>query len=90
MSSHERLAEGIYLAPEHRRGGYARELVGAIEEWAVESGCSELASDAAIDNHASHAFHRAIGLVETERVVYFRKPLDERLHGVASDGVGVF
>jgi aminoglycoside 6'-N-acetyltransferase I len=38
-------------------------------------GCTELASDALLDNQTSHAMHEALGFVETERVVYFLKPL---------------
>jgi aminoglycoside 6'-N-acetyltransferase I len=38
-------------------------------------GCTELASDALLDNQASHAMHEALGFAETERVVYFLKPL---------------
>jgi aminoglycoside 6'-N-acetyltransferase I len=67
--------EGIYVAPQFRGRGVARALVQAIEQWALGRGCSEFASDAALDNERSHAMHRALGFVETERVVYFRKPL---------------
>jgi aminoglycoside 6'-N-acetyltransferase I len=35
----------------------------------------ELGSDAAIDNSLSHAAHFGWGFSETERIVYFRKPL---------------
>jgi aminoglycoside 6'-N-acetyltransferase I len=67
--------EGIYVRPGHRRQGVARELVAAAEQWARERGCGEFASDALLDNDASHRFHAAAGFAETERVVYFRKPL---------------
>ena len=67
--------EGIYVAPQFRGRGVARALVQAVEHWALGCGCSEFASDAALDNERSHAMHRALGFVETERVVYFRKPL---------------
>jgi aminoglycoside 6'-N-acetyltransferase I len=67
--------EGIYVKPAFRGRGVARELVKAIETWALQRGCSEFASDAAIDNDASHAMHRALGFEETQRVVYFRKTL---------------
>jgi len=67
--------EGIYVRPEARRQGVARELVAAVSRWAREAGCSELASDAPLDNELSHAVHRGLGFEETERVVYFRKAL---------------
>jgi aminoglycoside 6'-N-acetyltransferase I len=65
--------EGIYVNTEFRGRGVARELVKAIEAWALARGCTEFASDAAIDNATSHAMHKALGFTETQRVVYFRK-----------------
>lgn len=67
--------EGIYVALEHRKADVARTLCAAIAAWGRERGCTELASDALADNVQSHAFHRAIGFEETERVVYFRMGL---------------
>ncbi|MGY5775869.1 aminoglycoside 6'-N-acetyltransferase [Rhizobium sp. LEGMi135b] len=67
--------EGIYVRPEHRREGVAQALCQAVAAWGREAGCTEFASDALIDNLASHAFHAALGFVETRRVVYFRKLL---------------
>jgi phosphinothricin acetyltransferase len=65
--------EGLYVAPGARGQGIARSLVAAVERWAGGRGCDELASDALVDNDASHAMHLALGFEETERVVYFRK-----------------
>ena len=67
--------EGIWVAPEARRKGIGRALLGAVEAWAHGRGFGELGSDALIDNARSHAAHAGWGFVETERVVYFRKPL---------------
>lgn len=67
--------EGIYVQPEARRSGVARALVAAVEDWARSQGCSEFASDAAVDNVQSHRMHAALGFEETQRVVYFRKLL---------------
>jgi len=67
--------EGLYVLPEHRRQGVARALVAAVTAWGVSRGCRELASDALLENKASHAVHEALGFAETERVVYFRKAL---------------
>lgn len=67
--------EGIYVGEDVRRQGVARALVGAVQAWGISRGCVDFASDAALDNTQSHALHRALGFVETERVVYFRKAL---------------
>jgi aminoglycoside 6'-N-acetyltransferase I len=67
--------EGIYVVPAARRQGVARALVEHVERWAAGLGCREVASDALLDNRLSHAVHRALGFEETERVVFFRKPL---------------
>ncbi len=70
--------EGVYVAPDHRRRGIARALVETAAGWGRAVGAGEFASDALLDNEASHAFHRALGFEETERVVYFRRALGER------------
>lgn len=65
--------EGIYVLPPFRRRGVAASLVRAVEHWTLAQGASELASDALVDNVASHRMHTALGFQETERVVCFRK-----------------
>lgn len=67
--------EGIYVAPHARRTGVARRLIAHAQRWALDAGCSEFASDAALENTSSHAMHEALGFVETERVVFFKKVL---------------
>ncbi|MNH44722.1 Aminoglycoside N(6')-acetyltransferase type 1 [compost metagenome] len=67
--------EGLYVRPASRSQGIARQLVAEIQQWAEEMGCTELASDALLNNQGSHAMHEALGFRETERVVYFLKPL---------------
>ena len=67
--------EGIFVRPEHRGRGIARALCDAAARWGLEQGCREFASDVYIDDHDSLAAHRGLGFEETERVVYFRKPL---------------
>ncbi|WP_298956326.1 aminoglycoside 6'-N-acetyltransferase [uncultured Methylobacterium sp.] len=70
--------EGIFVQPEDRRSGLGEALSAAVQSWARERGCTELASDALLENLASHAFHIAVGFEETERVVYFRKRIGPR------------
>ena len=68
--------EGIYVLPADRRSGSARLLCGAIAAWGKSAGCSELASDAPLDNHVSHSFRAALGFEETQRVMFFCKDLE--------------
>jgi aminoglycoside 6'-N-acetyltransferase I len=65
--------EGIYVRPEWRRRGAARHLCRAVETWAGEQGCRELASDTEVDNQTSQAMHEALGFAESERVVCYHK-----------------
>lgn len=67
--------EGIYVAPAARLQGLARQLSDTVAAWGRARGANEFASNALIDNTASHAFHAALGFAETERVVFFRKEL---------------
>ena len=67
--------EALYVMPHARGRGIATALVAQVCRWATEQGLRELASDAALDNVTSHGVHIALGFEETERVVFFRKPL---------------
>ncbi len=67
--------EGIYVVPDRRGEGIALALVKAVESWAAVKGVTELASDVLLGNEPSQAMHEALGFNETERVVYYRKPL---------------
>ena len=75
QSSPVAFLEGIFVVPQARGSGVARRLVAEAEHWAKFMGCTEFASDAPIDNTGSRAMHAALGFVETERVVFFRKAL---------------
>jgi aminoglycoside 6'-N-acetyltransferase I len=67
--------EGIYVDPTFRKRGLARLLAAMIENWGKAAGCTEFASDILAENHDSHAVHLALGFAETERVIYFRRPI---------------
>ncbi|UVO54828.1 aminoglycoside 6'-N-acetyltransferase [Sphingomonas sp. SUN039] len=67
--------EGICVDPAGRLKGVGRMLVEAVADWGRAQGCTEFASDALIEDVESHAFHAAVGLAETERVVFFKRDL---------------
>lgn len=68
--------EGIWTVPAFRRRGLGEQMIAYLGAFLKAKGFNELCSDALIDNTASHKAHRSWGFAETERVVYFRKPLD--------------
>lgn len=67
--------EGIYVQDSYRRQNIARSLCEAVALWAKNLGCTEFASDAPITNDASRRFHAAMGFIETEQVVFFKRCL---------------
>jgi aminoglycoside 6'-N-acetyltransferase I len=67
--------EGLYVVPSARRRGVGRTLVATVERWAADQGCTELASDATLDNVQGHRMHLAMGFKESQRVVFFKKLL---------------
>jgi len=73
--------EGIYVDEPHRQSGIASALIRHAEQWAASRGCTELGSDAYIDDTRSIAFHKATGFREVERQVVFLKSIDRETRG---------
>ncbi|MFT8473557.1 aminoglycoside 6'-N-acetyltransferase [Acetobacter persici] len=67
--------EGIYVLEPYRRQDIARRLCEAVALWGKSLGCMEFASDAPLENNASRSFHAAMGFIETEQVVFFKRCL---------------
>jgi aminoglycoside 6'-N-acetyltransferase I len=67
--------EGWFVDRAARRRGVGAALVDAVAAWGRSQACTELASDAEIENRDSIAAHRALGFDEVERIVCFRRPL---------------
>ncbi len=67
--------EGWYVDVPYRRMGIGSRLVELAEKWARPKGCTEMASDAEIDNDSSIAAHVRLGYEETSRLVHLRKDL---------------
>jgi aminoglycoside 6'-N-acetyltransferase I len=78
--------EGWYVMPEARRCGIGRDLIAAAEAWARARGYVEIASDALIDNLVSERAHLALGFVEVERAIHFRKDLQVAATTQPSEG----
>lgn len=68
--------EGIFIKPNFRKCGYAKQLLRECENWAMQKGCKEFASDCEIDNFTSFKFHLASGFNETNRIICFTKKLN--------------
>lgn len=67
--------EGIYVNPDYRNQGIARLMVKKGEEWAMENGCKQMASDCELHNTKSYDFHLKVGFNEANRVISFIKDL---------------
>jgi len=67
--------EGWYVEDDYRRLGIGSSLVSYAEKWALQKGCTEMASDAEIDNTVSLQAHTRLGYAETSRLVHLRKEL---------------
>lgn len=67
--------EGIYLEPDHRRAGLGSELMKFATERFLARGCSDMATDAEIDNVDAQEFYRNVGFTESWRVVGFTRSI---------------
>lgn len=67
--------EGWFVEEDYRRHGVGRELVRLAERWAKSRGCTEMASDAEINNSVSIVAHNKLGYAETSRLVHLKKEL---------------
>ncbi len=67
--------EGIYVKEQYRHQGVGQQLIQFAQQWGIEQGCIELASDALIENIISYEFHLKMGFQEVERIVTFIKSI---------------
>ena len=67
--------EGWYVDAEYRSTGVGKSLIQTAEEFALQAGYKELASDAELTNITSIKIHKKIGFEEVERTVHFVKSL---------------
>jgi len=71
--------EGWFVDASFRGRGTGRALLKAVEDWAISSGYTELASDAEIGNAQSIRLHKLLGFSEIDRNVTFLKKLPARV-----------
>ena len=69
--------EGVFVLESHRKKGVGTRLLQHCEQWARDNGCVEFASDCEITNMGSYAFHMKFGFQEANRIICFRKNLNE-------------
>jgi len=69
--------EGWFVDKNFRYQGIGSKLMAAAELWARSHNIEELASDALIDNHASHRLHLKLGFHEVDRQISYAKKLGE-------------
>jgi aminoglycoside 6'-N-acetyltransferase I len=67
--------EGWYVDEQYRQMGIGRRLVSYAEDWARQKGCTEMGSDAEIDNMVSQQAHERLGYQETSRLIHLKKNL---------------
>ena len=67
--------EGWYVDPASRAQGIGKALIRSVEDFALQAGFAELASDAELDNHKSIKIHKHLGFREVGKTVHFIKSL---------------
>jgi GNAT superfamily N-acetyltransferase len=60
----------LYVRPESRRGGVAREMIAAVAKRAVELGARELTITTGVENATARRFFAAIGAREMQALVF--------------------
>ncbi|KAM0425325.1 hypothetical protein ACHAPT_009381 [Fusarium lateritium] len=79
--------EDLYVLPEYRRRGYARDLIQAIAKEANELGCSRMEWQCYKDNHRALQFYQSLGANVLDPIAYLR--LDkEGMEKLAGEGEG--
>ena len=68
--------EGIYVMPEHRKSGVAKEFLQIGEKWCKQKGCIQIGSDTWLNDRESRAFHKKMGFWEEEEIVHFLKNIE--------------
>jgi GNAT superfamily N-acetyltransferase len=68
---------GLVVAAEHRGQGVGRELVAAVEQWAVGRGLTQIAVRSNVVRAESHPFYERLGYARAKTQHAYRKRLSE-------------
>jgi len=71
------MTQAPWVDSDRRRDSVSVALVDVALAWAQEYGFQDFASDCALDNDVSYAFHRALGFAEVDRIVCFKRSVTE-------------
>ncbi|MEJ2621755.1 MAG: GNAT family N-acetyltransferase [Candidatus Thiodiazotropha sp.] len=72
----EKTNEAPSSHPEFHGKGYGKQLIQKAENWVLNNGFTELASDTQVANKRSISVHKHLGFTETDRIVCFLKQLN--------------
>lgn len=72
LSSPVAYLEGIFIEENARGKGYGKRMIDYALLWAKSRGCTEMATDAEIQNIDAQKFHKKVGFRETYRVVNYK------------------
>ncbi|TKX32467.1 aminoglycoside 6'-N-acetyltransferase [Campylobacter aviculae] len=67
--------EGIYMQKNYRKKSYAKKLLAYCENWILNQGIDEIASDCELNNIQSFNFHLHCGFKEVSKIICFTKKL---------------
>lgn len=66
--------EDLWVAPEQRRRGFARAVLGDLLDWAAAAGAMTVWLHVELDNDAARALYESLGFIEHHRMGYLRAP----------------
>jgi aminoglycoside 6'-N-acetyltransferase I len=69
--------EAIFIKPDFRKMGIAKQLFQKAESWVKDKGCIEMGSDTWLDHKEAQDFHIRLGFKEDDRLVHYIKTIDQ-------------
>ena len=70
--------EAIYVKPQYRKDGIARQLYEKAESWAAQKGCTEIGSDTWEWNLEAQNFHTRLGFKKEDILVHYIKSINKK------------